>query len=131
MNPLRRMSALLRNAALWIGLAAAVLVMLMGALGFGIAAFYMWMAKLTSPAAAGGITGGALLVLAILTGVIGGIVLKRMRARQPSFVGSLGGTLGLAARIIAIAVKRDPRKAIILSIVAGALAEYMTSERRK
>jgi hypothetical protein len=131
MNPLRRLSALLRNAALWSGLLIAVLFMLLGALGFLIAGFYIWMSHLTSPSAAAAITGGALALLAILAGVIGGIVLSRMRARQPSFVGSLGGTLGLAARIIGIAVRSDPRKALILSIVAGALAEYMTSERKK
>jgi hypothetical protein len=131
MNPLRRLTVLLRNGALWTVLLIGVLLTLLGALGFLVAAFFIWMSNLTSPAAAAAITGGTLIVLAIVAGLTGGAILNRMRARQPSFVGSLGGTLGLAARVIAMAVRSDPRKALILSIVAGALAEYMTSERKK
>jgi hypothetical protein len=131
MNPLRRLTVLLRNGALWTVLLIGVLFTLLGALAFLVAAFFIWMSSLTSPAAAAAITGGTLIILAIVAGLIGGTILSRMRARQPSFVGSLGGTLGLAARVIAMAVRSDPRKALILSIVAGALAEYMTSERKK
>jgi hypothetical protein len=131
MNPLRRVTALARNAALWSVMLAAVLFILLGALGFLIAGYYIWMSNMTSAAAAAAITGGTLLILAVAVAIIGGAILTRMRARQPTFVGSLGGTLGLAARLVAMAVRSDPRKAIILSIVAGALAEYMTSERKK
>jgi hypothetical protein len=131
MNPLRRLSTLGRNAALWVALMVVVLAMLLAALGFLVAAFEIWLAQQTNPAEAAAITGAGLLVIAVLLGVIGNAVLKRSRARQQTMLAAMGGSLGLAARVIGIAVRNDPKKALILSIIAGAVAEYVASDRKK
>ena len=89
------------------------------------------MARHTDAATAAAITGGVMLVLAIGTGVIGGAYLKRQRDKQPSLLSEFGGLAGLAGQLIGSLVRRDPKKAVIISMILGALAEYVTSDRKK
>ena len=81
------------------------------------------------PAAA--ITGGALLVLALIIGLAGALMVRRNRRRLPSLLSEFGGTLALTSRLAMFMVRRDPKKAMIISLVAGALAEYIMSERKR
>ena len=92
---------------------------------------FICLSRHTGEAAAAAITGAALLILAIIIGLAGGYTLKRIRRRQPSLLSEFGGTLGMAGHLAGFLVRKDPRKAMILSLVAGALAEYITGERKR
>jgi hypothetical protein len=131
MNLTREASLLIKGAALWTGVALAALCIALAGLGFLSAGFFVWMAQHTGYASASAITGGVLLVLALATGLAGSLMLKRMRERRPGLLATFGGTAGVAGRLAGMLVRRDPRKAIVLSVIAGALAEYITSERKK
>jgi hypothetical protein len=126
-----RASAAVKHAALSAGLGLAVLAICLAALGFFTAAFYITVATHVPPAAAAASTGGALIVLALLIAAIGAALLKRAKRRQPSLLSEFGGTLGLSIRLITMLVRKDPKKAVILAAVSGALAEYVLSERRE
>jgi uncharacterized protein YneF (UPF0154 family) len=124
-----RASLILKSAALWGSVATAVLCIALAALGFLIAGFFLWVAQHFSNPAAAVITGGVLFVIAGLTGFIGGLILRYIRRKQQPGPLDLGGSLGMAARLAGILIRQDPKKAIILSLIAGALTEYLTSER--
>jgi hypothetical protein len=126
-----RVSFIAKAAALWAGTGMAALCIGLAGIGFLAAAGFIWLLTRFPPYGAAGIAGIALLLLALLTVVIGNGMIRRMKARQPSMLAEFGGTIGLAARIVGMMVRKDPRKAIILSMIAGALAEYVTSDRKK
>jgi len=126
-----RANAVVKHAALSAGLGVTCLAISLAALGFFTAAFYITITRHFDPATAALITGGALIGLAILIAGIGAALLKRARQRQPSLLSEFGGTLGLGIRLISILVRRDPKKAVILAAVSGALAEYVMSDNRK
>ncbi len=127
----RRAGILVKSAALWAGVAIAVLCICLAALGFLIAGFFIFIARHTDAAAAAAITGGVMLGLAVVVGLAGGFVLRRMRQKQPSLISEFGGTVGLAGRLVGMIVRRDPKKALIVSLIAGALAEYVMSEKKE
>jgi nitrate/nitrite transporter NarK len=131
MNLSRRANNLIKNAALWASVAVAVLCIVLAGIGFLITGFFICLSRHTGEASAAAITGAALLVLAAVAGLAGGYLLKRIRHRQPSLMSELSGTVGMASRLVGFLVRKDPRKAMIISIVAGALAEYITSERKR
>lgn len=126
-----RASSLAKRAAVAFGASAVVLAVAGAALGFLIAACYVWLTQRFGTAQAAAITGGTLLLLALILALAAGTVMSAMRRRQPPLFSEFGGTLRLGLRLIAMAVRRDPRKAIILSVIAGALAEYITAERER
>lgn len=125
MSLLRRAGVIAKSAALWGGTAVAMLCILLAALAFFIAAFFLWAAQHLGGAGAAAVTGGALLVIAVLVGIAGDVIQRRMRrqyqANQPS---DLGRLVGLAARL-------GPKKAVILSVIVGAVAEYLAADRKK
>lgn len=127
----RRAGYLVKSAALWVGVAVAALCIALAGLGFLIAGFFIFIARHTDAASAAAITGGVMLVLAIGTGVIGGAYLKHQREKQPSLLAEFGGLAGLVGQLVGSLVRRDPKKAVIISMILGALAEYVTSERKK
>ena len=131
MNLSRRANHLVKNAALWACTAIAALSIALAGLGFLVTGFFICLSRHTGNATAAAITGAALLVLAIIIGVAGGYTLKRIRSRQPSLLSEFGGTLGMAGQLAGFLIRKDPRKAMILSLIAGALAEYVTSERKR
>jgi hypothetical protein len=55
-------------------------------------------------------------------------VLRAARARQRARLAEFSLTLGTALRLAAYLVRRDPKKALIFSLIAGALAEFFTAE---
>lgn len=114
-----------RASALWGGMGLAVLLLGFAAAGFFIAAFYLWLAAHFAPALATLITGAALLALALAIGFIGGAVLRAARARERAQLAQFSLTLGTALRLAAYLVRRDPKKALIFSLIAGALAEFL------
>ncbi len=126
-----RIRTVLRSAALSAGLGIIVLGIVMAALWFLIAACFIWLIDHMSADAAAAILGGALLVFAVVVALIGGAVIRKSRRRYPSLISEFGGTIGLAGRLVGMMVRKDPKKALILSIIAGALAEYIASDRKK
>jgi hypothetical protein len=125
-----RVNGVLRNAALWAGLGTAILAIALGGVGFLVAGFYLFLADRIGTAPAAAATGGVLLLLAILVALIGGAIIKKTKKQRPSLLAEFGGTIGMAGRLVGLLVRRDPKKALIISIIAGALAEYVTSEKK-
>lgn len=76
-------------------------------------------------------TGGAIIALAILIGLIGAAILRKLKKPQPSMLAEFGSTVGLVTKLAGILVRRDPKKAVILAAVSGAIIEYVMGDRRK
>jgi hypothetical protein len=130
MNLARRAGFLGKAAALWVVMAVAVLCTALGALGFFTAAFLIWVSHYLGPAAAAAIAGLVLLLVACGIALVFTLILRRMRARQPSMATEALGTLSLVMRFAGLLIRRDPRKAVLAALIAGALAEYFTSDRQ-
>ncbi len=111
-------------------MAIAVLCTALAALGFFTAAFLIWVSHYLGPAAAAAIAGSVLLAAACVIALVFTLILRRMRARQPSMASEALGTLSLAMRFATLFIQRDPRKAVVAALIAGALAEYFSSDRQ-
>ena len=124
----RRVSSYSKMATLWVAMVIAALCTSLGALFFFTAALLIWIDHYVGPAAAAALAGLALLLEAIAILIGCQLVLKRMRARQP---GGLGGDfLGLAAtglRLATLTFRRSPRKALIVAMILGAVADYFNA----
>jgi hypothetical protein len=131
MNISGRIGGFLKHIALSAGLGIVVLLILLTAIGFLIAALYGLVAAHFPAVEAAAITGVGLLLAAILIAIIGGAVIRKLRKPQPSLISEFAGTYGLAIRLVGMLVKRDPKKAIILAAVSGAIAEYVMGDNRK
>ena len=119
---------MIRWAVLGICVALAVLCITLAASGCLVAALYLWVAPHLGAAAAAAITGAVLLVLALFLAVVGGTLLRLMKRRPRGLLREFQNTIGLAVRLI---VLRDPKKAVLVSLIAGALAEYISTPGRK
>jgi hypothetical protein len=126
-----RVNGVIRGIALWTALGIVILGVVLAAIGFLIAGGYIWLSHRMDHAAAAASLGGGLLAVAVLIALIGGAVIRKSRKRYPSLLTEFSGSIGLAGRLVAMLIRRDPKKALILSIVAGALAEYITNDRKK
>lgn len=129
MSLARRASFIGKSTALWVAMAVCVLCAALGALGFFTAAFFIWVSGHLGPAAAACICGVALLVVAGLVALGVSLTLRHMNSRQPSLAEDALGVLMLGLRFATLVVRRDPRKAMVAAVIAGALAEYFTSSR--
>ncbi len=109
-------------------LALAVLGITLAASFCFVVAFYLWVAPHLGAAAAAAVTGAALLVLAASLSFAGGAVLRLMKRRPPRLLRDLQNAITLAARLMLL---RDPKKALLVSLLAGALAEYILTPSRK
>jgi uncharacterized protein (DUF58 family) len=90
-------------------------------------------AKLTAlwvglAAAATSITGGALLALAAAIWFAGNALLQKARRKQRAERAELIGTAALILRLASTLIRRDPKKAVILALFAGAVAEFLMGE---
>jgi hypothetical protein len=126
-----RANASLRQLALSAGLGVIVLTVILAGLGFLTAATYVQLTQRFPAAEAAALTGGGLIAFAILLGAIGAFTIRKLKKPQPSMLSEIGGTFGLATRLVGMMVRRDPKKAIILAAVTGAVAEYVMSDNRK
>jgi hypothetical protein len=109
-------------------LALAVLGIVLAASGCFVAAFYLWVSPHLGTAAGAAVTGAALLVLAAFLALVGGALLRLMKRRPPRLLSELQNTIGLAAKLMLL---RDPKKALFVSLLAGALAEFILGPSRK
>jgi uncharacterized iron-regulated membrane protein len=127
-----RAEAAVKGLALWAGLGMAVLATCLAGLGFLIAGFFLWVHRYKSDDIAAAITGGVLLALAIAIALTGQLVLKRIKRRQPPLISEFTGIIVTAGRIAGLLIRKDPRKSMIIAVIAGAVAEYITSgDKRK
>jgi hypothetical protein len=124
----RHAGVLARGAALWAGFAIVTLCLVLGALGFFAAALFVWVAAHLGTAAAAALTALGLLLLALGSALTGRRVLRRLRASAPSLFGGALGTLSMATSLVGLLVRQDPKRAILLALLAGALTEYFTAE---
>jgi hypothetical protein len=76
-------------------------------------------------------TGGALLVAAVLVAAIGAAVLRRMKKQQPGWLSDFGGVVGLGVRLAGMLVRRDPKKALMVAALSGALVELILSDSKR
>jgi hypothetical protein len=118
----------IRWAVFGICVALAVLCITLAASGCFVAAFYLWVVPHLGAAAAAAVTGAVLLVLALFLAFVGSTLLRLMKRRPRSLLRELQNTIGLAVRLI---VSRDPKKAVLVSLIVGALAEYISTPGRK
>jgi len=123
-------SAALRLGAA-IGLGVAVLVIILAGLGFLAAGAFIHLAHRLGPAEAAAVMGFGLFVLAILVAFIGAWSLKKFRKRRPSMLSEFNATFGLGARLLTLLVRRDPKKAILLAALTGAIVEYLLGDEKK
>lgn len=130
MNLARRAGFIGKNAVLWVVMTIAVLCTALGALGFFTAAFLIWVSHYLGPAAAAAIAGLALLMIAFAIALSFTLVLRSMRTRQPSMAAEALGTLNLVVRLATLVIRRDPRKAVLAALIAGAIAEYFAADRQ-
>jgi hypothetical protein len=121
----------IKGAVIWIFLAVAVLCIALAATGCFVAAFYLWVAPHLGAATGAAVTGAALLGVAAFIALAGGVLLRQLKRRQRSLLAEFGSIFGLASRLAAMLVRKDPKKALLVSLVAGALAEYISTPRRK
>lgn len=127
----RRAGFLCKNAALWAGIAITVLCVALGAMGLLITAFIVWLSHILGFAAAAAIAGVVLLVIAAITMGMGTLVLRRRNARLPSLASETIGMISWGMRIAAFSIRRDPSKALLTAMLAGAAAEYFSRSRTK
>jgi uncharacterized membrane protein len=78
--------------------------------------------------AATSITGGALLALAAAIWFAGNALLQKARRKQRAERAELIGTAALILRLASTLIRRDPKKAVILALFAGAVAEFLMGE---
>lgn len=127
MGLVRLAAIVAKSAALWGGLATVVLCLVLAAFGFLAAALFIWVAAHLGGAAAAALTAVALLLLAGLVMIFGGIMLARLRARAPELFADPATTIATITSLIAVLVRQDPKRTLLLALLSGALTEYFTA----
>jgi hypothetical protein len=130
MDLLRLAGIVLKSAALWAGLAIIVLCLVLAAFGFLAAALFIWVAAHLGGAAAAALTALSLLLLAGLVMIFGGIMLARLRRRAPELFTDSSSTIATITSLIALLVRQDPKRTLLLALLSGALTEYFTAPRK-
>ncbi len=118
---------LLQRAILSVSLAASVLLLSLGGLGFLMAALFLWLEiRLGAPGAAA-ITGGTLILLALLTLAAGALILGRLRRRTPHLLTAAAESLASMTSLAGLLVRADPKRALLFALLAGAVTEYFAT----
>jgi hypothetical protein len=120
-----RANAAIKQLALSAALGIVVLTITLAGLGFLAAALYITLSHRFPADQAAALTGAALLAAALLTGAIGAAILRKLKKPQPGLIAEFAGTFGLATRLVGMVVRRDPKKAVILAALSGAIVEYI------
>jgi hypothetical protein len=126
-----RVQAAVKGAVLKAALGMVVFSIFLTALGFLIAGFYNWIQHLWPQYNPAAITGGILVAAALIIFGLGSAILRKMKKPQPSILTEFTGMAGMAGRIAALLIRKDPRKSVVLAVLAGAVAEYLTSGDKK
>jgi hypothetical protein len=131
LNITARAAAAVKHLALALGLGVAVLAVALGGAGFLTAAYYLHFAHEMDSVRAAALTGATLAAAAILLAVIGAAALKRSKKPQPGWLSDFTGLAGLAVRLAAMTIRRDPKKALIIAAVSGVLVELLFGDGKK
>jgi len=126
MNIVRYAGFTLKSAALWVALAFAVLFLVLAAFCLLAVALFVTIDQHWGTAAAAALTGLALLLIAGLVLVAGAMTLGRVRRRTPHPFGEASSTVAMLMSFANILVRRDPKRALLLALIAGAVTEYLT-----
>jgi hypothetical protein len=126
MSLLRYASFTLKSAAIWAALGVAVLFLVLGAFGLLAVALFIFVAHHWGEAAGAAVTAAALLLVAAQVVLAGALFFNRVRRRTPSIFADTAGTIAMVTSFANILVRRDPKRAILLSLLAGAVTEYFT-----
>lgn len=116
----------LKSAALWVALALTVLCLVLAAFALLAVALFIFIDQHWGPAAAAAITALALLVIAGQVLIAGALILGRVRRRTPDLFGEAASTIAMLTSLANLLVRRNPKRAILVSLIAGALTEYFT-----
>ena len=116
----------LKSAALWVALALTVLCLVLAAFGLLAVALFIFVQQHWGAAAAAAITALALLLIAGQVLLAGAMIFGRVRRRTPDLFGEATSTIAMLTSIANLFVRRDPKRAILLSLLAGAVTEYFT-----
>jgi hypothetical protein len=117
----------LKSAALWVALAITVLSLVLAAFGLLAIALFIFIDQHLGPAPAAALTALALLIIAAQILLAGTLIFSRVRRRTPDLFGEATSTIAMLTSIANLLVRRDPKRAILLSLLAGALTEYFCS----
>jgi hypothetical protein len=117
-----------RSAAVWAGFAAVALCLVLAALGFLAAALFIFVAAHLGAATAAALTGIGLLLLALLIMLTGRLCLRNLRNKAPGLFEDAAGTIAMFTSLAGMLVRQDPKRAMLLAVLAGALTEYFTAE---
>jgi O-antigen/teichoic acid export membrane protein len=123
MSVSRCLGAIARRAALGAAMTLAVLCITLTALGFLAAAGFILLAQHMNTAAAAAITGTTLLALALLVALTTRAALKKSRPHHN--LSDWTELLGIATYLI----RRNPKNAMLLALLAGAVTEYFTGDK--
>lgn len=102
--------------------------------GFLLAAFFVWLTEHFGVPAAAALMAAFLLICAAMISAIGAMIVKRMKRRESSLWAEIASTATIAKSVgalITMVIRKDPKKALVLAAVAGVVAEYLTTDRRK
>jgi len=126
----RASSVVLRLAAV-IGLGLGVLAVALTGIGFLAAGAFFHLDAIMGPAQAAAAIGAGLILLAILIALTGAWCLKKFKKRRPSLLAQFNATYGLGARLLGLLIRRDPKKAVLLAALAGAVIEFLMADDKK
>lgn len=126
MSLLRYASFTLKGAAIWAGLGVAVLCLTLAAFGLLAVALFIFVAHRWGEAAGAAITALALLLVAAQVVLAGALFFNRVRRRTPDIFADTAGTIAMVTSMANMLVRRDPKRAILLSLLAGAVTEYFS-----
>lgn len=127
MGLIRLGAVVLKSAALWGALATIVLCLVLGAFAFLAAALFIWMAAHLGAAGAAALTAFLLLLLAGLVMIFGAITLARLRRRAPALFADPAAGIATITSLIALLVRRDPKRTLLLALLSGAVTEYFAA----
>jgi len=131
LNITARAGAALKHFALALGLGVVVLAVALAGAGFLTAAYFLHFAHEMPPDRAAAVTGVTLVGAAVLVALIGAAILKRTKKPQPGWLSDFTGLAGLAVRLAAMTIRRDPKKAVIIAAVSGVLVELLFGDGKK
>lgn len=117
-----------KTATLWVTMVIALLCTALTALGLLAAALLIWLDHYFGLAPAVALTGALLLLVTLCIFIGFRLALKQMHNKAPSLGGNLFGMAAMAMRVALLAVRRSPRKAVVLAVILGALADYLTAK---
>lgn len=123
-------SALISRAVLALIVAVLSVAFLLGGAGFLVAAAYLVIAAHEGVICAAIIMGGVLVLLAGAVALIGNRALAARKRAQPSLLGEFAGIVTGGVSLVTALIRNDPKKALLLSVLAGLLAEYVTTPKK-